>query len=1140
MATRGELDYRINTRLNSRGIDAFNRKLDQADEKIARLRGAATRGGGGGNRGGALSPAVRELAQQSRQFQRFQQRAQRDEQSHVRSILAQRRQEARLFERATTQRQRQEQSILRQQQQQTRLFQQQQRQREQSVRRQERDQLRQFRTQQRFQQQQIRARERDARRQEAALRRQRARGGNLLGVGFSLQRVLAAFAVFEAGRQLANITTSLVGEAIAYNRQLEVSQASLTGLIAQAINFRDEFGEVADVGDSLGVSASLAREQVAALRIESRRTTASFAELLETFQTNTNLGLRAGLDLNEVRQFTVLISQAATALGLPQNQLAEEVRSLLNGTINPRNSRIAVALGITNEQIRNARAQGQLFEFLSGELEAFGVIAEAQANTLNGRLLRLRQVLQELAGEAGGNFTENLRQNLGGLLDVLLNDDLTLSQSAVDALRPFFDAIDNIQGEVFEFFDADNLEGVARAASELGEALEFAFEFGRGIVEALITLSTFGSDVLEGLGISARDLGRFLGAAVPELLAISLLLRAISGSAAAFSLARGGAAGAASLAGRGLLRFIPVAGQLILALDALTLVVRALAAGGPPVNAGALTPSNSAVAQGFDAATGRPTVINLQEIDDTIDRFFAEARTATEESFQRLVVDLSQGGLEAIRDAVQPINSNELRFQQALDNFLVTGDALASVLPRSSDELDRFLQQLRQLESDAVRPFDEFSESFEQFLNRTLGAPEAIERLRSAYDDYLATVNSQQANQAAERIIQSFGGNQGNLLQLAGALQQLRLINDAGPDAAAQQLAAFRAQTLEIRQQFQLRARELQIEQRRLQLNLQNSTVSDEVRAIISGRLLQITEELRLEREIANEQERQLRIQNQLANLQAGASSLGAGGATQAGIQSTLIDPTTTGDAFFQFGAGLQDNTASAISAGIQQGFLTGNVGQGLQAFALSLGQSVLQALSDAIGQSLAASLFAGLFAGPAAATSAVFPSLQANPFFGAHGGWVGFDEGGKVPMSAPRAPAVPGLDRRDTVAARLRPGEFVVRPEAALGNLGFLSRLNKTGSVSGALASRIRPQGFAGGGLAAMDISGVRPGIPSGLPGQGAPAGSSTTPTPRMPGGRDTLRETVVLTDEALERSRGGRALEDQLEFFNGRNRRN
>ena len=62
-------------------------------------------------------------------------------------------------------------------------------------------------------------------------------------------------------------------------------------------------------------------------------------------------GREAGLDVDQVRKFTIAISQAAGAIGLAQNQLAEEIRSILSGTIQARTTRIAVALGIKQGEI---------------------------------------------------------------------------------------------------------------------------------------------------------------------------------------------------------------------------------------------------------------------------------------------------------------------------------------------------------------------------------------------------------------------------------------------------------------------------------------------------------------------------------------------------------------------------------------------------------------------------------------------------------------------------------------------------------------------------------------------------------------------------------------------------------------------
>lgn len=224
----------------------------------------------------------------------------------------------------------------------------------------------------------------------------------LSGLTAKIAEAAVAFAGFQAFK-------SFVAEGLAFNQTIETAQLGIASLITAQTSMRDGQGALVTGVQKLAVAQELATEQVNKLRIAGLQTTATTEDLVVAFQQAIGVGLRWGLTLDQIRGLTIQMSQAAGALGLPMNQLNEEIRDLLGGNINPRNTRIATALGITNEQIKTAQKAGTLFDFVSTRLQAFSVAGEATAKTFSGVMSNIKEALQNLAGDATKPLFDTLK-----------------------------------------------------------------------------------------------------------------------------------------------------------------------------------------------------------------------------------------------------------------------------------------------------------------------------------------------------------------------------------------------------------------------------------------------------------------------------------------------------------------------------------------------------------------------------------------------------------------------------------------------------------------------------------------------------------------------------------------------------------
>lgn len=308
-------------------------------------------------------------------------------------------------------------------------------------------------------------------------------------ISFTFRRLFGILAAFAAARIAVQVFRDFVVQTVRLNAELETAELGIASLIGSVADVRDAQGNAASATERLAIASGEARKQVRLLRLDALTTTATFQELVQTFQNALAPGLRAGLDVDQIRAFSRQISIAATAIGLEQRQLAEEVRSLLSGTIRPQNTRIATFLGITNQDVRAAQEAGTLFEFLTERFEVFDVAGSRAAQTFVGLVQRVKDGFQIIGQTGGFVFFESLKDLLDDVFNSLIEIDAVTRQ-----IQP-------------------NSE-LVNVVALIGEGLSFA------VVEARRLASALSVDDLRDIAAGFRGLAQF---------AVSLLGGAIEG-----------------------------------------------------------------------------------------------------------------------------------------------------------------------------------------------------------------------------------------------------------------------------------------------------------------------------------------------------------------------------------------------------------------------------------------------------------------------------------------------------------------------------------------------------------------------------------------------------------------------------------
>lgn len=309
-------------------------------------------------------------------------------------------------------------------------------------------------------------------------------------IAFTFRRLFGILAAFYLVRQTASAFLGFIKSMATLNTEIEQAQFGIASLLLAVGKVDDAFGGTVSQARAFSLAQAEARNQVALLRQDALKTTAAFEELVTAFQNAIAPGLTAGLKIDEIREFSVRIAQAGQAIGLQRNQLAEEIRSILQGTIQARTTRIAVALGITNEDIRKAKEAGKLSEYLRDKFAAFATAGEEVGKTFNGLATRIRNVFALLTQQAGFTFFEKLK----GLLKQIYGT-LTTEDPISGLVKPSEKAVQLIQAI------ADGLSGAVDAASELVKKLSFDdfLKVAEAVKAAFIAIPKVIAGIFQGL-----------------------------------------------------------------------------------------------------------------------------------------------------------------------------------------------------------------------------------------------------------------------------------------------------------------------------------------------------------------------------------------------------------------------------------------------------------------------------------------------------------------------------------------------------------------------------------------------------------------------------------------------------------------
>jgi len=187
-----------------------------------------------------------------------------------------------------------------------------------------------------------------------------------------------------------------------FNQVIEDSRISIAGLLSSLYEYKDTTGKVIEGVDKFNIAQEDATKLQQGLRIAAITTEATYEELVFAMQNSVLPATQAGIKFEQLTGFVQRFAQIMQVVKVPMNQVNEEVRSFLQGTMQPRMTRVMpfmMGIGLTNDKIKELVASGKFAEEFFKRTLTVEIMAAEGAKTFSVALSNLKDAFSQALGE---------------------------------------------------------------------------------------------------------------------------------------------------------------------------------------------------------------------------------------------------------------------------------------------------------------------------------------------------------------------------------------------------------------------------------------------------------------------------------------------------------------------------------------------------------------------------------------------------------------------------------------------------------------------------------------------------------------------------------------------------------------------
>lgn len=314
-----------------------------------------------------------------------------------------------------------------------------------------------------------------------------------VNLGGGVQALAAKyFLVTQAIQALIGIAKPAYEALIGQNAQL---QQQLIGTQSTLAATSDVFKDGVKIGDPTAAIQALegpVNEAIAKIRKGSLELVGvTSKDLVEAFQIVAGKSGEIGISLDQAADLTLSFSAALGTLGIPLVQARQEIQSILTGTID-QNSVLAQSLGIKNEEIRQLKSQGKLYEALTNKLSAFRAGNKLSAQTIGGITSNIQELFDEITRQAGQPLLRPLVEGLDEVFQFLNKNKDAILAFVTEGIDSFLSLAESVGVTASELGDK-----LAPTVAQLSKIFDSDFGLAlENVVNGLLRFSVLATDVL--------------------------------------------------------------------------------------------------------------------------------------------------------------------------------------------------------------------------------------------------------------------------------------------------------------------------------------------------------------------------------------------------------------------------------------------------------------------------------------------------------------------------------------------------------------------------------------------------------------------------------------------------------------------
>lgn len=283
---------------------------------------------------------------------------------------------------------------------------------------------------------------------------------------------------------LSDSISQLVSSGLQFNKTMETNAIGMAGILTSMTTIN---GKNMEWNQALKASQGI----IKGLNEDALKTAATSEELVGTFRALLGPGLGAGMKIDEIQKLTTTGVNAVKSLGLSGPQLIQELRDLVQGGITPASSTLATALGLTDADIKAAKASSEgLFNFLMERLKGFERAAQETPNTIAGMEDQLKEGLSKAMSIAVEPVQEKYKELMQQMSGSIFTDDLGINEDLANKLQT---AGEHIANMVDDFKAVADIVApvVVPAVEALGTALGVVLDNAGKITATFVAWKAF-------------------------------------------------------------------------------------------------------------------------------------------------------------------------------------------------------------------------------------------------------------------------------------------------------------------------------------------------------------------------------------------------------------------------------------------------------------------------------------------------------------------------------------------------------------------------------------------------------------------------------------------------------------------------